>query len=300
MIWIHFPKSGYGTYGGGLKEPFAYFGRIISDSFEKEKIELPFDEIEIQLAFFSPKAKKDEVYAEWYKKLPYYYRGKKMIRVILPVEKEEDNLADVFLFIHKAFEIITSKKKKDDNYNPDKLKSTLFQLEEELKTADLWALNSRYENILRQETIEKNRQDRIVREQANDEKKKLIYDLRLYDYFPNREEKYFVPYNRQICEKIYDRLREKKFRLTSYTHMLVVVSDSFENALYHAVKIYGWQGFGIAVYENYKDYSTKNEIEKQHIIFNLIKQGLNDMADVDKLDKKTLNEVLDEVEKSIK
>ena len=63
-------------------------------------------------------------------------------------------------------------------------------------------------------------------------------------------------------------------------------------------KIYNWEGFGIVVYENYKDYSTKNKTEKQRIVFDLIKQGLNDMAEIDKLDKKTLNEVLDEVEKS--
>ena len=300
MIWIHFSKSSYGTYGGGLKEPFEYFGRMISDSFKKENIELPFEEIEIQLAFFSPKSEKNEVYSEWYKKLPYYYRGKKMTRVVLPVEEEENNLADVFLFVYKAFEIITSKKKKDDNYNPDKLKSTLLQLEEELKIADLWKLHSKYENILRQETIEKNRQDRIIREQTNSEKKKLIYDLRLYNSIPNTEEKFFFPYNKQICEMIYEELRKKKFRLPNYTHMLVIVSDTFENALYHAIKIYNWQGFGIAVYNNHKDYSTKNEIEKQRVVFDLIKQGLNDMAEVDKLDKKMLNEVLDEVEKSIK
>ncbi|NDV67180.1 hypothetical protein, partial [Bacteroides sp. 224] len=61
-MWIYFSKSSFGTYGGGLKEPFQYFGRIISDKFKKENIELPFEEIEIQLAFFSPKAKKDKTY----------------------------------------------------------------------------------------------------------------------------------------------------------------------------------------------------------------------------------------------
>jgi len=58
MIWIHFSKSSHGSYGGGLKEPFRYFGRVISDKFKKEAIELPFKEIEIQLAFFSLKAQK--------------------------------------------------------------------------------------------------------------------------------------------------------------------------------------------------------------------------------------------------
>jgi len=223
-----------------------------------------------------------------------------MIRVILPVEKQEENLADVFQIIYTAFDILTSKKKKDDNYNPDKLKSTLCHLEQELKTVDLWELNSRYENLFRQEAIEKNRQDRIAREQTDTEKKKLIYDLRLYNRIPNTDEKFFFPYNRQICELIYEELRKKKFRLASYTHMLINVSDTFENALYHSTKLYDWQGFGIAVYTNYAEFPAKNKAEKQRIVFDLVKQGLNDMAEVDKLDKKTLNEVLDEVEKKIK
>ncbi|NDV94600.1 hypothetical protein D0T84_06645 [Dysgonomonas sp. 521] len=296
-MWIHFSKSSFGIYGGGLKEPFRYFGRIISDKFKKENIELPFEEIEIQLALFSPKAKKDETYTEWYKKLPYYYRGKKMTRVILPVEKQKDNLEDVFLFINKAFEIITSKKKKDDNYSSDKLKSTLLQLEEELKIVDLWELDSRYENLLRQEIIEKNRQERIIREQTDSEKKRLIYDLRLYNAIPNTEERYFFPYNSQICEIVYDELRKKKFRLPDYTHILINVSDTFENALHNATRIYNWQGFGVAVYKDYKDFPKKTETEKRRIVFDLIKQGLNDIAEVDKLDKKTLNKVLEEVEK---
>ncbi|WP_203558378.1 hypothetical protein, partial [Bacteroides sp. 224] len=84
------------------------------------------------------------------------------------------------------------------------------------------------------------------------------------------------------------------------THILINVSDTFENALSHAMKVYNWQGFGLAVYKNYADFPTKTEIEKRRIVFDLIKQGLNDIAEVDKLDRKTLNEVLDEVEKSIK
>ena len=47
------------------------------------------------------------------------------------------------------------------------------------------------------------------------------------------------------------------------------------------------------------DYETKTEIEKQKIIFSLIKEGLYDIARIDKLDVKVLNEVLDEVEKKI-
>nr|WP_199000940.1 hypothetical protein [Flavobacterium sp. ASV13] len=298
-MWIHFSKNSSNSYGGGLIEPFRYFGRLLSDKFQSENINFPYKEIEICMAFPSLK-KDDEKRKEWFEKLPHYYRGKTMIRVTLPISSQEKNLADVLEVINKAFEIIINKKKKDDGYDPQKLKATLLNLEKELQETDLWKLNSKYENLLRQEAIERNRLERISREQANGEKKKLIYDLRLYSYFPNTDEKYLFPYNRQVCEMVFEELHKNKFRLPDYTHMLVVVSDSFESALYSATKVYNWQGFGLAVYKDYADYPSKTEIEKKRIVFSLLKQGLNDMAEIDRLDKKTLNEVLDKVENSIK
>lgn len=298
-MWIHFSKSSYGTYGGGFKEPFVYFGRIISDTFKKENIEFPFEEIEIQLALFSPKAKKEETYVEWYKKLPYYYRGKKMIRVILPVEKQEDNLTNIFLLIHKAFEIIVSKKKKDDMYDADNVKSALIMLEEELKVSDLWEVNSMYQKLIQQEVIKKNIQDREERRNANNEKKRLIRDIRFMYHLPNTERLHFAPYDKEFCDTIFDKLREKKFRLPGYDHLYIMVSDSLDNALEYTTRILNWYVYGVAVLENHADYPTKTEQEKKQIVFDLIKQGLNDIAEIDKLDKKTLNEVLDEVEKSI-
>ncbi|NDV67112.1 hypothetical protein, partial [Bacteroides sp. 224] len=104
-------------------------------------------------------------------------------------------------------------------------------------------------NLLRQEIIERNRQERIIREQSNGEKKKLIYDLRFYNQLPNSDERYFSPYDNQICKTIYEELRKRKFRLPDYTHILINVSDTFENALSHAMKVYNWQGFGLAVYK---------------------------------------------------
>jgi hypothetical protein len=298
-MWIHFSKNSSNSYGGGLNEPFRYFGRLLSDRFQTESINFPYKEIEICLAF--PSSKNDnEKRKEWFEKLPHYYRGKTMIRVTLPISSQEKNLADVMEVINKAFEIIINKKKKDDNYDAQKLKTTLANLEKELQETDLWKLNSKYENLLRQETIERNRLERITRQQANIEKKKLIYDLRLYNHLPNTDEKYFFPHNRQVCEMVFEELHKNKFRLPDYTHMLVVVSDTFENALYSTTKVYNWQGFGLAVFKDYTDFPTKTEIEKKRIIFDLVKQGLNDMAEIDKLDKKVLNEILDKVENNIK
>ncbi|MDR2905896.1 MAG: hypothetical protein LBU73_08080 [Helicobacteraceae bacterium] len=296
-MWIHFNKSSYGSYGGGLNEPFRYFGRILSDKFQTENIEFPYGEIEICLTFLSPKD--DQKHIDWFNKLPYYYRGKTMVRVVLPMVEEEKNLTDVFQLIYKAFDIIISKKKKSDIYDAEKLKSTLILLEKELQTTDLRELNSKYENLLRQEAIERHIRERIIREQTNDEKKRLIYDLRFYYSLPNTEKLYFSPYDNRFCGRILEKLREKKFRLPNYTHLYIIVSDAFENALYEAVRAENWFVYGIAVLENYADYPAKEEIEKQRIVFDLIKQGLYDIAKIDKLDIKILNEALDEVEQKL-
>lgn len=296
---IHFSFSKYGTYGFGLDEPFRYMGRIISDKFQAEKITFPYKEIEIQRAYFSPKEKKNEKYVDWYNKLPAYYRGKNMVRVTLPVEKKEKDLANLFELIYKAFDIIISKKKKTDIWDTEKIKPALNQLEKELQEADLWEINHTYKMLFKQEAIAKSLEERTIREQTNDEKKRLIYDLRFYYHIEGVNKLYFSPYDNSFCEQIFEKLRERKFRLPGYTHLYIMVSDSFENALYHASRLENWFVYGIAVLENYADYPAKTEAEKQRVVFGLIKQGLNDIAKIDKLDTQTLNEVLDEVEQTI-
>jgi len=140
---ISFIKSGFNSYGGTFNEPFRYFGRIISDRFKKEEIEFTFKEIEIILSVFSnkQKQKENEAYNEWYNKLPRYFRSKNKVIVTLPILETEKTLEDVFKSIYLAFEIIISKKKKDDIYDQDKIKQILSLLEAELNKTDLWELN---------------------------------------------------------------------------------------------------------------------------------------------------------------
>ena len=295
---IYFTKSRYGSYGGGLDEPFRYLGRMIQDKFQSENISFWFEEFDIHLAYLSPNVKKEE-YLDWYSKLPTYYRGKKMVRVSLPVRTDEKKLAGIFKWIYQAFDVLAAKKKKTDDFDPEKVKSSLIQLEEELQAADLWELNNKYKAILRQETIERWRRERADREQANEEKKRLIYDLRFYYHFENIGNFYFSPYDNRFTHKVLEKLRERKFKLPHYSHLYIMVSDSFDNALYHAVRAENWFVYGIAVLENYADYPTMQEVEKKRTVFELIKQGLRDIATLDKLDIHTLNEVLDEVEHDI-
>ena len=248
QVFIDFIKCEYGgIYGGGLNEPFRYMGRVISDRFQSENIKFPYKEIEIQLTFLKPN-EKNEKHLNFYAKLPNYYRGKNMIRVSVPFSMEqEQNLSDLFQLIYKVFDIIVSKKKNDDVFNPEKIKTSLLKLEEELQMVDLWELNQTYKNLLRQEALEKRKQERKIREQADNKGKRLIYDLRLYYRFENVEKLYFAPYDNRFCDKILEKLRQRKFKLPNYSHLYIMVSDTFENALYHAVRAENWFVYGLAV-----------------------------------------------------
>jgi hypothetical protein len=297
---LYFVKSGNGRFGGSFDAPLQYLHRVISDRFQAEGITFPYENIEITLSLPPVETKnvdeRQQKHIDWYNKLPHYYRGKKMLIVYLSYSEKDENLTDAFRLTYAAFDIIGAKKKKNDNIDTEKIKLTLQQLEKELQTTDLWELHHKYKLLLRQETIELSRKDRMIREQSNDEKKRLIYDIRFMYHFENIGLKYFAPYNIEFCERILTRLREKKFRLPRYTHLYISCSDTFENALYHAIRGENWFVYGIAVLKNYADYPAKTEIEKQRIVFDLIKQGLMDIAKIDKLDIQSLNDVLNEVE----
>jgi hypothetical protein len=295
---IYFSKSEYNSYGSGLNEPFRYIGRIISDRFQTENIKFNFDEIEIVLAFYSKNVKNDQ-YSAWFNQLPIYYRRKNIVRVTLPVVNKQEDLTTAFQHIYKTFDILASKKKKDDILDIERTESTLIQLEMELQKTDLWELSNKFETILRQEMIERRLEERKLREKVNDEKKRVIYDLRFYYTFENAGELYFSPHDSILINEILERLRKNKFQLRNYTHLYIMVSDTFENALYHAVRAEQWFVYGIAILVDYISYPTKKEVEKKRIVFELIKQGLNDIAKIDKLETKILNDVLDEVEKDI-
>lgn len=91
-------------------------------------------------------------------------------------------------------------------------------------------------------------------------------------------------------------LSENKF---SFDNPLTGQKNKIKNALFQATRPLNWFVYGIAVFENYTDYPTMREVDKKRIVFDLIKQGLHDIAEVDKLDTEILDEVLDEAKYEI-
>ena len=299
---IYVSHTTYNSYGGGFDKPLTYLNSIISDRFQAENIEFPYREIEIFFAYLSHKVK-DARYIEWYSKLPYYHRGKNAVKITLPVPAKPSTLIDIFAHLNKAFDILISKKKKTDTFDSEKVKATLLKLEKDLQSADLYEIHTNYEAAYRQNRIEKVRQNRAAREQSETEKKQLIRDLRFYTGFSGRERPYLDPSDQLLCNDIsngiLEKLRENKFRLPGYTHLYIMASDSFENALYESLKLESWHEYGIAVLQDYTNFTLKKEHEKKRIIFDLIKQGLYDIAKIDKLDIDILNEALNEAESKL-
>ncbi|ABQ03697.1 hypothetical protein [Flavobacterium johnsoniae] len=291
---IDFLKNDFIVYGGGLIEPFQYFGRIISDKLKQEKIDFPVKEFEINLVNISSLTKVEQ--EEYCSKLPYYYRGKNMISLVLLVLEAEKTVENVFQFFYNAFDILFAKKKKNDNYDVEKVRQILTVLELELKNVDLLKLNKQYDIIFREENLAKRIFEREERRNRIVENKRLIKDVRFYPCFKSVHEAYFKFYDKEFCCKILIKLRERKFKLPDYTHLYIKVSDSFENALLETITSESWYICGVAVLDDFVNYSNKTQLQQKRIIFNLISEGLNDIAAIDKLDIHVLNVVLKEVE----
>ena len=296
-IWLR--KKRFNSSGESFSAPYEHLDRIIANKLIENNITFPFNEIDIELVYNIESDRKNDKFNQWFKKLPHYYRGKNMIRVSIAAQDEAEYLENIFNLIISSFEILLEKKKKTDDYNSVQVMDSLLELKQEMSQLDLWQLHTKYENILRQERIEKNLQNRKDREIAKIENKRLIKDIRLSDTFGLGGKSSFMPYSLQFCDKITIKLRKVKFRLPNYDHLYIKVSDSFENAIYDTVTVYAWYVYGVAIFENYETFESLKEEGKKRVVFDLIKQGLYDIAKIDKLDILTLDKVLVETEKEI-
>lgn len=295
---ITFKKQESGSSGGNLDKPLRYLGRILTDIFDYENIEFNVEEIEIVFSYKSDEGD-NEIYKNWYKKLPVFYRGTNLTRVHLAVSNREDTLDNVFEQLNLAFEILDKKKRKTERLNLDKIKSILNDQFLRLKKTDLWAIYYEYEELNKNETIRKRIEERLKREEESVNCNRLIYDLRFHYFFDDTKKLYFSPYDNEICQNLLERLRSKNFKLPNYTHLCVMVSNNLENALFHAVRGEQWFVYGISIYENYDEFKILSENEKRKVVFELLKNGINDVARIDKLDFDILNSVFKEFENDV-
>jgi hypothetical protein len=208
-----------------------------------------------------------------------------------------DILAALFEKIYEVIAVIESKIKKTDSFDANEIRRIWTSLKATIREQDLKANDQLYERQAEEAKINMTLQDRIIRKNRSLDKTLLIKDIRFMHDIENIDLLYFSPYNQQFCAEILDKLRERKFKCPLYTHLYINVSDTIENALRHGGILDYWFVYGIAVISNAADYKDKAENEQKKIVFNLIKEGLVDIATLDKLDMNTLQEVLADVEK---
>ncbi|MDR2638422.1 MAG: hypothetical protein LBC09_01130 [Helicobacteraceae bacterium] len=298
-VWINFLT--YGSYGGGFDPPLRYFSLYLSDLWAD--IYPAIDTLELNLGY--PKKAPTEQATKWYSSLPYSRFTKKsglfQVSVAFPELSARRSVGWYKLyplFLDKLREVITIIDKKiGDQSEAQKALRTIDELTL-LDAEKLKALDKAYEIKARQNRIDGALADRTARQNANIEPNRLIYDLRFYYRIDGIDRFYFAPFDLQLCGAILERLRAAKFKLPNYTHIYISVSDTYENALYHASRLEKWFAYSIAVLKNPAEYATKKEREKRQIVFDLIKEGLLDAAKIDNLDLATLTKVLDETEAS--
>ncbi|MDR1975751.1 MAG: hypothetical protein LBQ18_02020 [Campylobacteraceae bacterium] len=283
-------------YGAGLRAPFEYFHDYLSDAWA----DIPFGELEIVFAYPPKSYSKDDTFMKWYSDLPFvkFYKKRSCFTITVTFEKLRNldmlPLNTLFDKLYEVIDILDAKYKNREAFIA--MRQKLSKVQDLLSIEKLREMNKEYEKRARQNLLEKILKDREARASAKIEPNKLIRDIRFYYHLDGVGHQYFTPYSDMLTGLILRRLRELKFKLPNYTHLYISVADSYENALSHAGATEKWFVYGFAALANAHEYAAKSEQEKKRIVFNLIKEGLLDIAKSDKLNISILEAALNEVE----
>lgn len=284
-----------------------YLYRILPDFLAEHGVKTSIKEMEVIFCTPNPKLPTAHEQDDYLNKLPYIRFSKNRTHVSITKRfmgkygDEQPTIDNILFEFMQIFQLLENKKKADDDFQTEKILALLAKLAQEL-SENLDFYNQKTAQIIRQEQINQALQDRQQRSEYREPAKRLIRDIRLMYHFNHAQINhigYFLPYDHQLCDKILSKLREKKFRLPNYDHLYIMVSESVDDALSHAFRAARWFVYGVATLENPRHYQDLTAKEQKKLVFHLIKQGLLDIAQVDHLDIKVLNEVLEQVEQSI-
>lgn len=298
------------TYGGDVskfyQEEFRYLGAAISEFISENKIRSSIEYLEIKFYFYQEidSEEKRVLQERWLSSLPRVRLLKNKTSLHLEkhfvgIDKERreflPSFDDVLHELTEALKIISKKKK--DVLEIEKLIDLLPLFFDEYRKN--WRrIRDHYKQKRIQEAIKKANEDRESRRNADIEKTRLIYDLRFYPEFENYDHRnsFMASFGEKICLEILRELRNMKFRLPKYDHIYIKASDHIDRALSGCVRTDTWYVWGIAILEDIQLFLSKNENDQKKVIFELIQQGMYDVAEIDRLDTNVLKEVFDKVE----
>lgn len=324
---IYLSHSTAGRYGGiqfgGILK---HFDRYIQQKAKDEKFESSFEEFWLTFAY-PPLYMLPQVvgmrrdFLRWYATLPesrVSRRYKKIdVTIQLPefaehfdledqkkyknkysIDGEYQNLGELELaniLIDKyveAIELVKPKIKATDSFDTSRLIAIVTAIKCELSRDFLQRISVEESEKYLDEILRSAIESRKTRKATLKEADKGIRDLRTY--YVDLPRKSFYPYDSQYLEIFRNLLSRSDLRCPTYHHLYIQVAKNREEALRHSESFTDWYIYGIAIVD-YEDYKKKNEGEKSKAVFNLICDGLFDIAEIDNLDKDLIQRTIDEI-----
>ena len=323
---IHLSPSTAGKYGGGLNGNLRNFDQIIQTALDSSGFKSSYDELWITLAYppmyVLPGVIGIEVdFLKGYETLPYSRLDRRYRKIDVNLKapefsehldkKEQANYEHKFniedkyknlsetelaiILIGKYLEagaIINSKIKKEDIFDFETFRSVLIEVQGKVSDEFLESEHSKVAAILKADTIKRAIDLREERKQTNKVKDKRIRDLRLYS--KGIPTKAFYPYDYQYLEIFLNILRKKELMCPTYHHLYIGVGKTMEDCLEKSFAFEDWHVYGLAVID-YDNYLNQTEKEKEQTVFSLIVNGLQDIAQLDKLDSSLIESTIEEI-----
>ncbi|SEO85162.1 hypothetical protein SAMN05428947_104337 [Mucilaginibacter sp. OK283] len=323
---IYLMPSTAGRYGGGLKGNLEYLVAIIQNRLDSSGFASSFNEFWLTF-FYSPLYVLPGVvgiendFKKVFETLPssFLNRRYKKIDVSLKafefsehldkadqkkyehqfeVDNQYKNLSEIDLahvLIDKYLEagsIVKSKLKKDDLFDFETFKNVLLLLKSQISTNFLESENIKLAAKSKADTLKHAIDLREERSGSNKVKDKRIRDFRVYDF--DLGAKALYPYAYQYCEIFLNILRSKNLLCPVYHHLYIQVCKTMDVCLERSFTLDHWYINGLSVID-YDRYLQQSDAEKEQTVFDVIVNGLRDIAHIDKLDSEIIESTIQEI-----
>ena len=324
---IYFSTITAGKSGEGLKGNLKHLNNFIQSELDKVQFKSSFEEFWFRLAYppmftLPGIVGIEKNFIQTFEKFPFsrLNRRFKTIDITLKapelsehIEKEKQakykhkleidnkfkNISEVELAkiiigkYSEALEIIKSKRRKDDVFDYEIFQSILKKIKAQISESFLEKLNYEQTIKINNDTIQralKLREERRLKDLPKDKK---IRDLRIY--YVGLPNKALYPYDYQYSEIFLNLLSKKQFMCPIYHHLYIQVAQTINEALKQSFAIEDWYVNGLAVID-FERYKQKSEKEKEKIVFDIMVNGLKDIANIDKLDYTILEETISSIQ----
>jgi len=323
---IYLMPSTAGRYGGGLKGNLKHLVAIIQNRLDSSGFVSSFNEFWLTI-FYSPLYVLPGVVGiendfkkvfetlpscfvnRRYKKIDVNLKGfefsehldkvdQKKYKHQFEVDNQYKNLSEIELahvLIDKYVEagsIVKLKLKKGEVFDFDTFKNELLLLKSQLSNDFLESENAKIATKSKADTLKHAIDLRGERSISNKIKDKRIRDFRVYDC--DLGAKALYPYAYQYSEIFLNILRHKNLLCPVYHHLYIQVCKTMDACLERSFNLDHWYINGLSVID-YDRYLQQNETEKEQTVFNVIVNGLRDIAHIDKLDSEIIESAIQEI-----